>query len=90
MRDPRLEKLADVLVNYSVGVKPGQLVRISSPAIAAPLVVELYRKVVAAGANATVRMSPDELSEILLKHAGGAQRRSGRGWRRFDLLEAMG
>ena len=32
MRDPRLEKLADVLVNYSVGVKPGQLVRISSPA----------------------------------------------------------
>src|SRR5690348_9673295 len=37
MRDLRLEKLADVLVNYSVGVKPNQLVRISGPPIAQPL-----------------------------------------------------
>src|SRR4051812_22948920 len=49
MRDPRFEKLADVLVNYSVGVKPGQIVRISGPPVSQPLVVELYRKVLAAG-----------------------------------------
>ena len=73
MRDPRLEKLADVIVNYSTGVKRGQLVRISSPSVAAPLVVELYRKVVAAGAHPMVRMSPDELSEIFLKTAGEEQ-----------------
>ena len=51
MRDPRLEKLADVIVNYSVGVKPGQVVRISSPAVATPLVLEVYRSVV----RATIR-----------------------------------
>src|SRR4051794_6818528 len=62
MRDPRLEKLADVIVNYSTGVKPGQIVRISSPTVAAPLAVELYRKALAAGGHPLVRMSPDELS----------------------------
>src|SRR5687767_15038199 len=73
MRDPRLEKLADVLVNYSVGVKPGQLVRIGGPPVALPLVVELYRKVVAAGGNPFVRLNPEELSEILFKHASEQQ-----------------
>src|SRR3954468_6331182 len=73
MRDPRLEKLADVLVNYSVGVKPGQLVRISGPPLAEPLIVELYRKVVAAGGNPVVRMAPEELNEILFKHGKDEQ-----------------
>jgi aminopeptidase len=69
MRDPRLEKLASVLVNYSVGVKKGQLVRINSTPIAQPLVVELYRKVLEAGAHPLVRMSPEELGEIFFKTA---------------------
>jgi aminopeptidase len=73
MRDPRLEKLADVIVNYSVGVKPGQLVRISGPPIAHPLIVELYRKVLAAGGNPFVRCAPEELSEIFVKEAGEEQ-----------------
>ncbi|HLL90937.1 MAG TPA: aminopeptidase [Tepidisphaeraceae bacterium] len=69
MRDPRLEKLADVLVNYSVGVKKDQLCRISGPPVSQPLVIELYRKVVAAGGHPTVRMVPEELNEIFLKSA---------------------
>jgi aminopeptidase len=73
MRDPRLEKLADVIVTYSTGVKRGQIVRISGPTVAAPLIVELYRKVVAAGGQPLVRMSPDELSEIFLKSADEQQ-----------------
>ena len=73
MRDPRLEKLADVLVNYSTGVKPGQLVRITGATVAGPLVLELYRKVVAAGGHPLVRMSPDELSEVLYKTASDEQ-----------------
>src|SRR4051812_14714330 len=51
MRAPRLEKLADVLVNYSVGVKKDQVVRLSGPPVAEPLIVELYRKVIAAGGH---------------------------------------
>ena len=73
MRDPRLEKLADVLVNYSTGVRPGQLVRITAPSVASPLVAELYRRVVAAGGHPMVRLSPDELSEIFLKNASDEQ-----------------
>src|SRR6266496_3280739 len=73
MRDPRLEKLADVLVNYSVGVKPNQLVRIKGPPIALPLVAGLYRKVVAAGGHPMLRMYPEELDEILLKLGNDAQ-----------------
>jgi aminopeptidase len=70
-----LEKLADVLVNYSTGVRPGQLVRITAPSIASPLVAELYRRVVAAGGHPMVRLSPDELSEIFLKNASDEQLR---------------
>ena len=73
MRDPRLEKLADVLVNYSVGVQKDQLVRISGPPVAQPLVVELYRRVLAAGGHPVVRMMPDELQELFLKHGSDEQ-----------------
>jgi aminopeptidase len=73
MRDPRLTKLAEVLVNYSVGVKPGQLVRISGPSIAEPLVVEVYRQVIKAGGHGMVRMGADEADEIFLKLANDQQ-----------------
>jgi len=73
MRDPRLAKLADVLVNYSVGVAKDQVVRISGPPVGQPLVVELYRQVIAAGGHPVVRMAPEELEEVFLKHASDAQ-----------------
>jgi aminopeptidase len=75
MRDSRLEKLASVLVNYSVGVKKGQLVRLSGPPVSQPLIVELYRKVLAAGGHPSVRMVPEELNEIFLKKANDEQLR---------------
>jgi aminopeptidase len=75
MRDPRLTKLADVLVNYSVAVKPGQLVRISGAPLATPLVVELYRAVLTAGGHPMVRMSPEELGEIFIRQANDDQLR---------------
>ena len=73
MRDPRLTKLAEVLVNYSVGVRPGQLVRLSGGLAAAPLVSELYRATLAAGGHPMVRMAPEDLGEIFIKHATDEQ-----------------
>jgi aminopeptidase len=73
MRDPRLEKLADVLVNYSIGVKKDQLARINAPVIAQPLVVELFHKVLVAGGHPMIRMAPDEANELFLKHASEEQ-----------------
>src|SRR5690554_4135164 len=73
MQDPRLEKLADVIVNYSVAVQKNDLVRISGPIVSSPLVVALYRKVVEAGGHPFVRMMPEECSETLLKLGSDAQ-----------------
>lgn len=75
MVDPRLTKLASVLVHYSVGVKKGQFCRISGPPVSQPLIVELYKQVLLAGGNPTVRMVPEELNEIFLKQATDEQLR---------------
>lgn len=66
MQDPRFEKLADVLVNYSTGVRPGNLVRLAGPPIGRPLLVALYRAVIQAGGHVYMEMVPDECAEIKL------------------------
>lgn len=73
MQDPRIEKLADVIVNYSVAVKKGDLVRITGSPIASPLVVALFAKVVKAGGQPLVRMTPEECAELLLKNGSDDQ-----------------
>jgi len=67
MSDPRLNKLARVLVNYSISAKPGQLIRISGHTVAEPLIIELAREVIAAGAHPFIMMSPEEVMEIMYK-----------------------
>lgn len=66
MSDPRLAKLADVLVNYSTAVKPGDLVRLSGPAVGRPLLVELYRAVIRARGNPFLTVNFEECQEIKL------------------------
>ena len=73
MRDPRLQKLADVLVNYSVGVKKDQLVRISGPHVAQPLMLEIMLKVLHAGGHPYIRATFEEDGELFLKHASDEQ-----------------
>src|SRR4051812_47998373 len=73
MRDPRLQKLAKVLVHYSVGVKKDQLVRINGSPVAMPLAIEIYREVLSAGGHPMVRLAPDELGENFLKEASEEQ-----------------
>jgi leucyl aminopeptidase (aminopeptidase T) len=38
MKDPRVAKLADLLVNYSLELEPGQIVRLDGGTVAAPFV----------------------------------------------------
>src|SRR4051812_34279291 len=73
MRDPRLEKLADVLVSYSVGVSKGQVVRIGGEHAAAPLMLELYAKVLAAGGHPFVQPTFEQIDEHFYKHASTEQ-----------------
>lgn len=67
MRDPRLSRLADVLVNYSAGVKKGDLVRIVGSVIAEPLFIELFKAVLEAGGHPYVQMNSDSCSEAFFK-----------------------
>ncbi len=75
MRDQRLDKLADVIVNYSTGVKPGQLVRVTGDPVATPLMEALYEALIKAGAHVIVKMSPDSFNEIFYRCANEEQLR---------------
>ena len=44
MVDPRVQKLAHLLVNYSVKVKPGDKVSVRGSAASLPLVTETYKQ----------------------------------------------
>lgn len=73
MRDPRIDKLAKVIVQYSARIKPDQLVRITGDPVAQPLIEALYEQVLIAGAYPQVRCVPDGLQEIFFKHANDKQ-----------------
>ncbi|MDA8066880.1 MAG: aminopeptidase [Thermaerobacter sp.] len=73
LEDPRLDRLARVLVEYSLGVGPGDLVRIAGPALAAPLVRAAYRAVLRVGGHPFTRIEVDGLDELLLRAGSGEQ-----------------
>lgn len=73
MRDQRLDKLADVLVNYSVKVQPGQLVRIRGDQVGSDLLEAIYEAVLKAGAHPVLRMSSEACADIFLQEASEEQ-----------------
>ena len=73
MSDPRLAKLAHVLVHYSLGLKEGDLFQISARPLAAPLIRELCRETLAVGAYPLVDLSLEEVVETLYRYGSDAQ-----------------
>ncbi|MGC4106246.1 MAG: aminopeptidase [Thermomicrobiales bacterium] len=73
MADPRLEKWAKALVNYSVEVKPGQPVGITGGVAAAPLLREIYREVLVAGGYPVMIPLLDGLNAEMLLHGNDDQ-----------------
>lgn len=73
MRDARLDKLADVIVGYSTGVKKGDLVAIRAEPVAMPLVEAIYERVLRAGGNPVYICQSDELLDLFYAHAGDEQ-----------------
>src|SRR5262245_35533509 len=73
MADPRLEQLANVLVSHSAGVKPGDLVYVESSPVAAPLVRELHRSILAAGAHPQSHVVLPGAQDALVKLASNEQ-----------------
>jgi aminopeptidase len=64
--DPRVERLAALIVGYSLGLREGSVVRIDGHEPAVPLVVELYRAALAVGAHPFTNLQLDGLTEQLV------------------------
>jgi len=73
MSDPRVAKLGDLLVNYSLALKPGQLLRIDAGTVAAPLVTESYRAALRAGAHARTHIDVEGLDVISVAESNDEQ-----------------
>jgi aminopeptidase len=71
--DPRIERLADLIVDYSLEVREGQIVRIDGLEVAAPFALALYRSALSAGAQPYTRLGFAGLLETLLKHGSDEQ-----------------
>lgn len=75
MIDPRVERLAAVLVDYSTEVRPGDLVVIESTALAAPLVLALCRRILEAGGHPELRIGVSEIAQTTMSLASDDQLR---------------
>jgi aminopeptidase len=71
--DSALDKLARVLVRYSTATRPGDVVSLVGPPPAEPLLLALYREVLAAGGHPFASMQPQGCTELLYRHASPAQ-----------------
>jgi aminopeptidase len=73
MVDPRNEKLADLLVNYSVEVKPGDKVMIQGSTAGEPLIKAVYQKVLQAGGHPTMFTTLPGEGELLFRYGNDEQ-----------------
>src|SRR5690349_13171565 len=91
MSDPRVERLARLLVEYSLDLQPGQILRIDGAEVAAPLVVAVYRAALARGAHPYANVELDGLNELLIASGSDDQLEhlSEIEWREVELVDAL-
>jgi aminopeptidase len=73
MSDIKLNRLANVLVNYSTKVKSGDWVHVNANWQAIPLVKEVVTYILKAGGNPSVSLESSDLNEVFMAQAGDAQ-----------------
>lgn len=83
MKDPRLQKLAQNLVGYSINVQPGENVLIEMIGSERELVTMLVDEVAARGGRPFVQLTDRKVLRSLIKNASEEQMKT---WREYDLL----
>src|SRR6266545_7223630 len=73
MADPRIKKLAQVMVHYSLEIKRGQKVYLQTSPAGHEFNLAFYEEAIKAGAHVVVLMSLPGAEEIFLKHASNPQ-----------------
>lgn len=73
MADPRTDRLARLLVGYSLELGPGQVIRLDGSDAAVPLLAALYRAALDVGAHPYALLSLEGLAETLIEEGSDAQ-----------------
>jgi len=74
VRDPRYDALAELVLDHSLRLQPGDVLRIEGDAsAAAPLVVPLHREAIKRGAHAYAALELGSLKEILVAQGSDEQ-----------------
>ncbi len=91
MNDPRVDRLADLIVGYSLELGEGEVVRIDGLDVAAPFALALYRAALAAGAYPYTSVTLDGLTELLVERGSDEQLDfiSPVEWREAETLDAL-
>jgi aminopeptidase len=71
--DPRIQRLARTLIQYSIGLKKGQLLKIQGEAVAMPLIKAVFEEAVKVGAHPYAQVRIPDNEETLLKYGSDAQ-----------------
>jgi aminopeptidase len=89
--DPRVSRLAELVVAYSLELGERQILRIDTPDVASPLALALYRAALAAGAFPYTNLTVDGLLEILLEDGSEEQVAyvSPLDWNEIELVDAL-
>ncbi len=67
------QKFAQTVVQYSLNLQPGDILLIRTTTLAVPLVQEVYREALRAGANVITRLTFDRAEEIFAEEASDEQ-----------------
>jgi aminopeptidase len=73
MTDRRIEKFAYILIHHSLRIKKHDLFQISGSHLATPLIQEVYKQALEAGAHPYTHIGIDGLAEMYYKHSSNAQ-----------------
>jgi aminopeptidase len=73
VRDPRVEKFAELIAGYSLGLREGQVLRVDGEESALPLVTAIYRAALRRGALVYTHVKPAGIDEILLAEGSEEQ-----------------
>jgi aminopeptidase len=71
--DPRIDQMADVIVNYCVTVKPSQWVMVNTTVLGEPLAAAIQRAVLRAGGFPTVLLGSERLDTDFIRYANDEQ-----------------
>ena len=83
--DPRIQKLAKLMVNYSLKVKKGQLVKIKGEAISLPLLQAVFEETLRVGAHPYIEVISPDMEEAFLKNGTKAQLEYTLPWSRTEV-----